>query len=317
MGLPTLAKTWQLAHTTVAPLGNGTTDLKRGLRTGIVDAFLAFGSGTPTVAGSSDSSTAGMDATNRWTDDTKLVWANAGVAHSWIVLTFGSNFHLCIDLSNSSVGSMTVVLSASAGFTGGSTTARPTATDEIVILNNAAWVNVTSDVQRVWHVWMPTDSSGLRVIMYQTNGMESWWYVTKPINTSTGWTNPLVGLVKFSSTLDGTATYGNLYTTGAGITGKGPGGAFTMGFTSEAISSAIGQLQTIVNGIDGGYPMMPIGLYSATVGSVGRHGSIQDLWWGSTFPNTGDFYPNDATRQFVQIGDLIYPWDGTASLVTA
>lgn len=318
MSLPILAKTWQQAHNAIAAQGSGTTDLQRGLRVGIVNALLGFGT-PPTVVGSSDSSTSNMTGTNLWTADNKLVWG-AG-AHSWIVLKFGSTkFHLCIDLNSASVGQITAVVTTDvAGFaTGGTTSARPTATNEVPLISVGSWVNVVSDVQRVWHVWMPTDSSALRVVMFQGNVMESWWLVEIPTNASVNWSLPIVAQLHFASTLDGWPTYGNLYTASAGVNAKGPSGAFTTGFTSEGIGgSAIGQTQTIVNGIDGGYSMMPIGLYSSTVNSTGRHGTLEDLWWGSTFPSTGDFYPGDASRQFVHIGDLVYPWDATATLQTA
>lgn len=62
----------------------------------LVDASIG---GAWTVVGSSDGTTAGLDATNRWTDITKVIRAAAGVAHSWIVLqnaTLGC--YLLIDL---------------------------------------------------------------------------------------------------------------------------------------------------------------------------------------------------------------------------
>lgn len=318
MSLPILAKTWQVAHTAVPAQGSGTLDLQHGLRVGIVNALFGLSS-PPTVVGSSDSSTANMSGTNLWTADNKLV--SAVGAHSWIVLQFGGKFQLCIDLNTASIANMTAVVTTDvAGFaTGGTTTARPTATNEVPLINAGAWINnVGSDLQRVWHVWKPTDNSALRIVMFMANAMESWWLVEIPTNASVNWSNPIIAQLHFTSVLDGWGTYSNLFTTGAGVNAKGPSGAFTVGFTSESIGSfAIGQTQTVVNGIDGGYSLMPIGLYSATVGSTGRHGSLEDLWWGSTFPNTGDFYPSDASRQFVHIGDLVYPWDGTSTLQTA
>ena len=43
-----------------------------------------------------------------------------------------------------------------------------------------------------------------------------------------------------------------------------------------------------------------------------RLGSVYDLWYGSTAVGQGDTYPNDSTRQFVQFGHFIFPWNGTA-----
>lgn len=96
--LPTPAKTHQWDHTTVTGQGSTAADLKRGLRTAIVDKLLAKASGAPTCKGSSNGTTAAMDNTNRWASDADLVWNTAGNAHSWIVLQFGAAFYLCLDL---------------------------------------------------------------------------------------------------------------------------------------------------------------------------------------------------------------------------
>jgi hypothetical protein len=45
-------------------------------------------------------------------------------------------------------------------------------------------------------------------------------------------------------------------------------------------------------------------------------GLIADLWYGSVTLNTGDTYPNSTARTFVQLGDLVFPWDGSV-VVTA
>lgn len=88
-----------------------------------------------TCEGSSDSVTAGMDATDRWGatfDGTKIVRASGAVAHSWIVLKSPNAmgpYRICIQY-NSTLDEKCVVVFSKASFTGGSITARPTATDE-------------------------------------------------------------------------------------------------------------------------------------------------------------------------------------------
>lgn len=314
MGLPTPAKTWQFAHTTVPALGTGLQDLQRGMRVGIVNALLGM-TGAPSVSGSSDGTTAALDATNRWTGDVALVWATSGTPHSWIVLRFSTLYYLLIDLNSGSSASISAYLSF-AGFTGGSTTNRPTATDEAQIIGTGGspggWVNSGADAQRVWHVMMPTDSSGVRVLMYTGNVQESFWLFGKAVNTVSGWTHPIYGVIHFSSLLDGFGTYSNLFNA-ANVTAVGPTTPMSMFVTSEATSSgALGSVQTTVNDLDGGYVIATPGLYSTTVGSVGRHGQIEDLWWGSTTPATGDTYPSGGSATFLQAGDMVFPWDGTA-----
>lgn len=85
-----------------------------------------------TVLGSSDGATAGMDGVNRWTTTftpSKLVRAASGSAHSWIALRNAASALECVIALNSvtdGTGSVTFTRVA-AGFSGGSTTARPSA----------------------------------------------------------------------------------------------------------------------------------------------------------------------------------------------
>jgi hypothetical protein len=53
--------------------------------------------------------------------------------------------------------------------------------------------------------------------------------------------------------------------------------------------------------------LFAIGIASNTSTASGRHGVVYDLWWGINSYANGDTYPGDASRQFVQLGDLIVP----------
>lgn len=86
--------------------------------------------------GSCDSSAAGMDAVDRLSNSgtfSAALWvrAAAGQAHSWGVLYNAAlGLRLCFDLSGGADNYPTVFVAAQAAFTGGSTTARPTSSDE-------------------------------------------------------------------------------------------------------------------------------------------------------------------------------------------
>jgi hypothetical protein len=47
------------------------------------------------------------------------------------------------------------------------------------------------------------------------------------------------------------------------------------------------------------------------VGQRGRHGEIADLLFGPSSASHGDTYPDDGSRQLVQFGHLVFPWDGS------
>lgn len=99
-------------------------------------------SGLWTCVGSSDAVTANVsDNTDRWGspyNGAKIVRANAGTAHSWIVLkspnfTAGgisaTPFYMLLDFGTTADANIVIAYSK-VGFTGGTTLARPTATDE-------------------------------------------------------------------------------------------------------------------------------------------------------------------------------------------
>ena len=100
---------------------------------------------------------------NRWDSDTDLVWANAGTAHSWIVLRLPMRYeasdeaYLIIDLVSASADGVNARLylgSGSGGFTGGSTTARPTTANEAELGDGGNTIlRSTPTGGYTWHLW--------------------------------------------------------------------------------------------------------------------------------------------------------------------
>ena len=137
------------------------------------------------------------------------------------------------------------------------------------------------------------------------------WLFDKPNRTVSGWTVPAVALV--SGTYDTLLDYAALHTVSSpNLKGYGTS-AMSLWMSTESFGSslgAVGAKLVSANSFDSHWPLTPIGLASLDAGQVGRHGELFDLWFGSTAANHGDTYPGDATRQFVQFGDLVFPWDG-------
>ena len=147
----------------------------------------AWDNGTPTgstpwtVNYSCDGSTAGSvgDGVDRWTTtftEGKLVVANEGTAHSWMVLKsangIGSSnggkgpLYLLIVLNNGGNGlgsgaQFVQILISRAGFTSGSTTARPTATDELNLNQGATKICsvTTASIARNFHFTFAADGT--------------------------------------------------------------------------------------------------------------------------------------------------------------
>jgi hypothetical protein len=300
MALPTLVKTWQFnANNAIAALGSAANDNRRMWRS-IKDALIGFPTNPWTVRYSCGGGVAGSagDGVDRWTVDTNIVAGNEGASHSWIVLRqtgIATNYEICISINtaNANVAVLSIYVSPSAGFTGGSTTATPTATDQVTLFTNGGY-GLSSDLAARWSAMQSTDGQCTRVWTANSGNIGFVWAFEKPANPTTGWSNPSVAFAT-------TAAPGLLST---GVFKHGSlSGTMAMGVESIAVT-------TIANEISGEWPMVPIGLNSSTVGARGRQGSLQDMWWGSANVASGDTYPNDASNQFVQIGNLILPWNG-------
>ncbi len=331
MPLPVLAKTWNISpNNVVSPQGSQAAmarafliRLKR-LFTG--DASLTWSGGTPaqkfTVAGSSNGVTAGMDAVDRWNATTDIVGASSG-ARSWIVLqntNIAPNFQVLIHCGDPVIiyGTPAIVVSENAGFTGGSTTARPTATDEQILLNSS-YMTSNNDTQRVLHCWISSDGQCVRIIEMQQGWVQAIWQFEKPLNPVSGWTRPWIANF-YNAASSGTASsnatmaYARYYNTG--FVGRG-NGAFTMFGTGEGSNNlwaATSSLSSVPNSFSGEMPLWPMGLASTTANNIGRHGLVADFWWKPIGPVNGDSFPsNVATKQFICVGDIVLPWTGDST----
>lgn len=320
MSLPVLAKTWQFNKNVVVPAQGSSLATSRLLMRSLKNGMIGFALMAWSVQGSSNSVAAAMDGVDRWTTDTDLVWA-AG-AHSWIVLRqtgIATNYEICIDLNTGTDTSATIVVSPSAGFTGGSKTARPTATDEIVIVNTSQWGSV-GNFQHVLTQMQSSDGECTRNIIYYSNNCTCFAVLDKPANPVTGWSAPsLSGWTASNGTARATVAIWLKPSIGSEpVWGRHSGTNFRGTITCEwGQSNNLSELITVANQISNEWEMLPIGFVSQTATRTGRHGSYYDLWLGQTAVTDADTYPADGTMQFVQVGDFILPWNGPPTIQTA
>lgn len=357
MALPSKIKTWRYA-VNKAQVTSGTTGLDyKQVMFDIVQGFLGVGMSpactTPwTCAGSSNSSTAGMDAVNRWSTVADVTWNSSGAAHSWIVLKqtgIGSNFQVLWTAESSSGGAnpttwLGLYVSQSAGFTGGSTTARPTATDEQHIhqgaTTNQNWLGgLGAPFSSRSHVLVSDDGACTRWSMWYAghclfagyiervrspvtipgspskiwNGDQvPWWGGSY---SSTDFTNATKDAMLMGDTSAWYDSSTRIYTRLGNIGTPTLNTANNLLFAAEQYGGSSTALVTrginVPNDLDGNYPMVPLSLVCNGSGFKGRHGSTFDLYFGNPALIDGDTYPNDSTRQFVQLGDFIWPWDGS------
>jgi hypothetical protein len=322
MALPTAVKTHQYdVNVAYAALGTTVADYRRLLR-GIKNSLKGFASNAWTVVGSSNGTTAGLDASDRWAADTDLVQANSASPHSWIVLKqaqISANYQICIDINSTQPHLGSVIWSPAAGFTGGTTSARPTATDEQVLQTVTAWCGGSSSTQsfRI-HAMQSSDGQITRIVGYINNVPLLFWKFDKPANPVSGWTTPATCSVKGGTNLTDNVMLVNTYTNGSPPPVKGRvSTAMDLYMTCEGYKNLpLNSAQSVPNDLDGTYPILPIGLASETSLHRGRHGTIFDLYFGLAAAQDADTYPADASKAMVQMGDFIFHWNGTTLQTT-
>jgi hypothetical protein len=328
MTMPTPEKTWQFdVNNAVGGTGTALTDYQIAMMN-LVKALVEMPINPWVVMGSSDSSNAGMDSVNRWApagvwDRTKLVWATAGSAHSWIVLRQAGIFSLCeicIDLNygNTQAYNATVLMGFT-GFTGGSTTARPTATT--ISLITAQWLYGSNLPFGAYiHAMQSTDGECSRIVIMKEDVPCVFWLIDKPKNPVTGWTDPVVAITSSNSSTTAMSITHLNDTARANCRIAGTTAACFLtgeGFSTNLIYENTPYLRP--NQISGEITPFPVGLVSETTGVKGRHGELFDIWWGPPGVASGSpdgTWPDDSTKKYWSPDALILPWNGLVTTGT-
>lgn len=350
---PSLVKTWQFdVNQRISQSAVSTTVHQSDILMAIKDSLIGFASNPWTVqyssnagnngAASAASGAAGVagDGVDRWATSAAqganttcdINYQAAGSRHSWIVLRqtgLATNYEICIDCGHALAGqpgTVTVAISYSAGFTGGTATDRPTATDETVVINGGAIFNSATNVDHILHAWQSTDGACTRLMLWNGGSTNSaLWIMDKVQDPPSGWTYPHMTLMLGNTA----ATYANLRnSSNCRSYGLGATPRFTYPMTGEwsgvfgspnpGLLAEQSLISTQPNSFDGSWSIFPIGLASSAAGNVGRLGSMYDLWWRPAGANYCDTFPNDSSaRRLVALGDLIFPWknDSTVPLI--
>lgn len=329
----TTTKTWQFDLNGYIPADNTLGGLgahydRRNLLFSIKESLTGFASTPWTVVSSSDGTTA--SAADNWTDPDDLEWRDDDTSNSfsWIVLrqaAISTTFELliaCEEDTLSNDGSQLAAWVAQAGFTGGSTTTRPTATDERQIrdsTNSGYWgsgANSQSYDYR-YHVMMSSDGECTRVLLFISGVNTGFWIFDKPQNPISAWTSPYLAVIQGSnnSTTE-QCSYSQFYDSASTLTRFG-GTNLGLYMSGEGFgSAAVGEQVTVQNQLDGSFVANAVGLCSTDSTIAGRIGEVFDLWWGLTVMSTGRYYPADGSMSYVQVHHMIFPWDGSTFLGT-
>lgn len=325
MALPTLTKTWQYAlNQQILAQGSALATSKRLVRTE-KNGLLSFASNPFTVAASCNGTTAGSlaansglgDGVDRWAADSDINWNTAGSPKSWAVLrstAFLTRFEYLLDLSGADANGArrTIYISPNAGFTGGTTTARPTATDEVVVRSDYTFTGGGNNTHKL-HQWLDTTGKHYRCVAYSAGAIVTAMLMDNVVVRPTpGWTYPCFAYMGAGATA---LNYDVLnYTATPLCKGRAPAGLMDIYLTAEGWGNTncpgVRRLAG-ANGISGEFLLSPMGVASESTGAEGQHGELSDIWWGITANAEATGYPGSATKLFHQAGDIVLPNNGT------
>lgn len=342
MGTPTIQKTYgygmnqRITASTVVQENKDTLLALMASLKGTGLTLYQAGGGGPAYTGTamnvrsaSNGTAAGNnDNTERIAARADLVWATSGTAHSWWHAQWGSSgIHVLLDWNTGATDGSTMAVYISVngfgtanGGTNGTTTNRPTATDECCISPTAGtavqWTKTTSE-DRILSVMMSSDGEVIRAFVRSGASAQYVW----SLDIEKGapfldpmWNKPWFGRSYYSAggvfvnTVMGNSTAATHF----GM--KNGGGRFIAGMPSIGYSN-----QLLINanagseGYAGGFLETPHWVACPTAGAdIGYRSGRYDAWYVPTGKADGDHAPSAATtRTHLVAGDVLYPNDGS------
>jgi len=310
MPLPTLEKTWSFDVN--KPISDWA-----GLFFQIKDGLVNCGWTVSSSCGKGGTGGLIVDTNDNWLSAADIEFDVYGSPHSWIVLRSPGGLEFCMENASTNMYWQTFRCSPDGLYatTGLSSGTRPPADDEIYVSGNpggggAGYVHVmaTADgcmrsivcrggystgLLLITAVKEPNPSTWTKKLFACAGGGTTSYTPAERLEYSDGWVNGTF-LTRFRVTTDDeelahqSAVMTYEMVDGSPIMYKNVTGQNVHGFT-------------------------PVGLFKPDFPNKAWRGRLVDFWWGQTVVNGGDTYPSGGGKEFVQFGDMIFPWDGTST----
>jgi hypothetical protein len=270
--------------------------------------------------GSSNSVAAALDGVDRWTTIANVIWANAGTAHSWIVLqntTLG--YQVCIDAS--SAGSTVIEFSATeigTPYTGGTTLNRPTSAREFAMGNTASagtftWISDVITGNSNWTHYVTADDGQFIFLCSRTglNIFSTFMAMQKTAAASVGDTRNVFLMGHTIISGRGSPSYSYL-NTAVSCTGRFPNGSVNASGGTQHSGTFGGTVWPGSIGVDnvtGNHLVFPLNVTSSSAGQPSYRGYLVDMYAVST-ALIGGSIPTVAAQERTIAGDMIIPFPG-------
>lgn len=256
------------------------------------------------------------DGVDRWAAYSDLVWGNLAGANSWIVLkntTAGLWWLISCENSGSDSNTLDMYVSTDA-FVGGTTTARPTATNELNMLASTTW-GAGAGFPIRFHVLMSADGLATRVFTTRAMSLVGVWLI-EPLGDpspnvqgdylTVAWGGSAGNPLDFNTSLSQTARNLARKVGGPAITGvlSMEGSRYVNAVHSQASLTD----RMFWNDFAAQNSLMTINAFGIGYPTRGRVGSLVDLWVVSDYTASNRSWPGNATRQLMSLGPLVIPW---------
>lgn len=284
---------------------------------------------------------AATDGRDRWLSETDLQSStSAGGNKSWFIWETANGAEI-MQIHQTNSASFEFIRSEwwicpepnGSGFQGGSATAKPTTTpaalSQLHLGSSTTWFGDTTPNSDIHYcsVMMSDDGSEWRLFwvgngychtilwggvvtdfvdgpLVPFTGSHAWIDITAVSNGETLTYAIFNDAARLQLTIDKDASVGGPFVTAVVQTAE------------MVVADMIGQHNAFIpDETSQEWHIWPMGLQSLTAGRRGRIGRPYDVWWvnAETHSNFqfGAFMPEDGTRQFVKIGHMLFPWDGS------
>lgn len=247
-------------------------------------------------------------------DATKIVRASSGV-HSWITVTNGT-YWVTFDYLTAADANIIMVVSKTAP-TGGTTSARPTATDEWVHTSTA----LHDGTAAAHKVSMTRDANGYFWFVTQKTGSGRFpaglcFQVLTDVRIS-GDSYPVFSTVDYNAGTGAGAT--GPFHSSAGLflstasKGRTPSGAQTgtvapLGYKYNVAGSDFLNQATYISNTDGGWDGLPMLVASEIASNIGVRGRVPDAYFGSAYVPQGSVHPATGNIERMFVGSSWLPF---------
>lgn len=321
----TLAKTWRKDSMLQPDVVSSTHDSNRWILWAIKEMLLLGSDGIKggpnawTVVGSCDSTQFAMDGTDYLVSYANMISSTGN--HSWIVLRNaglggGSGVEVCFDFTDDTSYSdeLTLAYSYSAGFAGGSLSARPTATDEYeVIFESNSWPGSSSSRRRLITRLMSTDGESYRLLVQYDGTLNGALFFEK-IQNPASWVdeNFLLWVGGLDLNLSRLCTGEGYFFRNNGVNCRARGAR--LGSKSSYGISQYFASQNGTTGLDmfGNYQLMPFLAHNITAPNYGILGTLADMYVVEATLPLGYLFPHSGgANGLICYGNFAFGNDGT------